>query len=444
MAQIVLPDNFIQLIQPVVDNELDAFLNALSSEPVTSIRINPHRGDKGLYDALPHVPWCESGRYLEVRPRFTSDPLFHAGAYYVQEASSMFLHQALSQCVDPHSIVLDMCAAPGGKSTLISSYLADDALLVSNEYVPQRAHILVENLAKWGSHRCVVTNNDTRHFSCLSGVFDAVCVDAPCSGEGMFRKEPKALTEWSLNNVEMCVERQREILANAWNALRPGGTLIYSTCTYNTKENEENVRWLITEFGAEYRTLKVSDNWNIVVTEYGYRFMPHHTIGEGLFLSVVVKPATERVSTPNIKLPKRMPVRRDEILRWLSHSEDFESVVYENSVYALPRKHLALILYIKANLNVMSMGVNTAIIKGHDLIPQQQLALSTSINMDAFAKVDINEQTAIAYLKTEAIQLYDAPRGFILLTYHSIPLGWVKNVGNRCNNLYPTAWRIRF
>lgn len=439
-----LPADFIPLVAPVLGADLDRFVGALSDSPVTSIRLNTKTGNLDVLSlAAAAVPWCETGRYLTERPRFTSDPLFHAGAYYVQEASSMFLYQALRQCVDPRSVVLDFCAAPGGKSTLISSFLDSEALLVANEYVPQRAHILVENLAKWGAANCVVTNNDTSHFAYLGEVFDAVCVDAPCSGEGMFRKEPKAIADWSVANVEKCVARQREILRNAWQVLRPGGVLIYSTCTYNTLENEGNIQWLVEEYGAEYQSLTVNPEWNILVTGHGYRFMPHRTKGEGLFLAVVRKPFAD-TAAPNFKLPKHMPPKADDTLQWLTSPSDFSSVVCSDAVYALPKAHLPMILRMKERLNVVSMGVNTALVKGKDLIPQQSLALSLSLNRNQFAEVEVESATALSYLKTETIQLPDAPRGFLLLTYKGIPLGWVKNVGNRCNNLYPSAWRIRF
>lgn len=438
-----LPADFIKLVAPVLGDELDAFIDAIESDAVTSIRVNTKVPDDFIVQSgTEKVPWCPTGRYLTERPRFTSDPLFHAGCYYVQEASSMFLYQALTQHVDPHGVVLDMCAAPGGKSTLINAFLADDGLLVANEYVAQRAHILSENLQKWGRPNCVVTNNATERFECLNGVFDAVCVDAPCSGEGMFRKDPKAIEEWSPGNVERCVERQRQILADAWQALRPGGVLIYSTCTYNRRENEANVEWLIDKYDAQYLTIATNEAWNIVNSGLGYRFMPHRTRGEGLFIAAVRK-GDDGVRRANFKPPKRMPSKADTTLGWLT-AQDMTTVVCDNKVYAIDSRHEAMLLYIYEHLNVLTMGVNTAVIKGRDMIPQQSLALSTILNRDAWAVADVDIDTAISYLKAEAIALADVPRGFVLVTYGDTPLGWVKCVGNRCNNLYPSPWRIRF
>lgn len=437
-----LPADFVRLVQPVVGDEWDAFVEALSSEPVTSVRMN----DKPCgtaYDSCRSVPWCPQGRYLDVRPRFTADPCFHAGGYYVQEASSMFLYQALRQYVAPDSVVLDMCAAPGGKSTLICSHLSDDALIVANEYVPQRAHILVENMTKWGYVNKVVTNNAPHHFEVLGEFFDAVCVDAPCSGEGMFRKDDNAIAEWSAANVTKCVERQRQILQSAWRVLRPGGVLIYSTCTYNRQENEDNVGWLIEEYGAEYLPIDVLEDWNIVSREYGYRFMPHKTRGEGLFLAVVRKPEDD-YTAPRFRLPKRLPERADALLYWVKCRERFTTVVRGNTISAIPVAYMTEVLYMIEHLNVMAAGIDLATAKGKDFIPHQALAMSDAIDESRFVTVDVDYDTAISYLRTEAVVLGDCPRGFVLLTYNSVPLGWVKNVGNRCNNLYPDAWRIRF
>ena len=295
--KIVLPVGFEEMVRDVIGvGEWDAFVEALSEEPSVSVRVNSKITDNRLQitdNSCSAVKWCEWGRYLSERPKFTYDPMFHAGAYYVQEASSMFVWQALEQLVERDAVVLDMCAAPGGKSTAIAQYLSEEGFLVSNEYVPQRAHVLVENITKWGAPNCVVTNNAPQHFEKLKSRFDAILVDAPCSGEGMFRKDERAREEWSPANVEMCVERQREILESAWKVLKPGGVLIYSTCTFNRHENEEQVQWLIDEMEAEYLSIKIGEDWMITETERGYRFLPHKTRGEGLFMAAVRKQITD-------------------------------------------------------------------------------------------------------------------------------------------------------
>ena len=394
--------------------------------------------------SLMTVKWCEHGRYLSERPKFTYDPTFHAGAYYVQEASSMFVWQALSQLVEQDALVLDMCAAPGGKSTAIAQYLSENGFLVSNEYVPQRAHVLVENITKWGAPNCVVTNNAPRHFEKLKTRFDAILVDAPCSGEGMFRKDERAREEWSPANVEMCVERQREILESAWKVLKPGGVLIYSTCTFNSHENEEQVQWLIDEMEAEYLPLKIEEDWMITETERGYRFLPHKTRGEGLFMAAVRKQCGMRNEELGVKQNKRLKEQKIKKVQVdVPLLGEFGVVESENKFYAVQKGRMALVDECRKTLNVLSFGVLMYEQKGKDLIPQAALALSRVYKRGAYPEAELSYEEAISFLRKEAIVLADAPRGFVLVTYNGLPLGWVKNIGNRCNNLYPEFWRIR-
>ena len=405
-----------------------------------------------LNSQLSTVKWCEYGRYLSERPKFTYDPMFHAGAYYVQEASSMFVWQALTQLVDKDAVVLDMCAAPGGKSTAIAQYLSEEGFLVSNEYVPQRAHVLVENITKWGAPNCVVTNNAPRHFEKLKSRFDAILVDAPCSGEGMFRKDERAREEWSPANVEMCVERQREILESAWHVLKPGGVLIYSTCTFNSHENEEQVQWLIDEMEAEYLPIKIGEDWMITETERGYRFLPHKTRGEGLFMAAVRKQGG--IENGELRIENSCSKKRsdkkaksstfniqfttDDLLRG-----EYGVVESEGRYYAVQKERVDFVEECRKVLNVLSFGVQMYEQKGKDLIPQAALALSQVYVRGAYPEVELSYDEAISFLRKEAIVLADAPRGFVLVTYNGAPLGWVKNIGNRCNNLYPEFWRIR-
>lgn len=477
-----LPDGFEDMVRGVIgDSEWDAFVEALADEPSVSIRVNgqrsmvngqcfnssvlrtaPLRQESNIEDnrlqtidcspltidttegSLMTVKWCEHGRYLSERPKFTYDPTFHAGAYYVQEASSMFVWQALSQLVEQDALVLDMCAAPGGKSTAIAQYLSENGFLVSNEYVPQRAHVLVENITKWGAPNCVVTNNAPRHFEKLKTRFDAILVDAPCSGEGMFRKDERAREEWSPANVEMCVERQREILESAWKVLKPGGVLIYSTCTFNSHENEEQVQWLIDEMEAEYLPLKIEEDWMITETERGYRFLPHKTRGEGLFMAAVRKQCGMRNEELGVKQNKRLKEQKIKKVQVdVPLLGEFGVVESENKFYAVQKGRMALVDECRKTLNVLSFGVQMYEQKGKDLIPQAALALSRVYKRGAYPEAELSYEEAISFLRKEAIVLADAPRGFVLVTYGGLPLGWVKNIGNRCNNLYPEFWRIR-
>ena len=464
--KILLPDGFEEMVRSMIgESEWNAFVEALSDEPSVSVRLNSKITDSQYLtfnSQLSTVKWCEHGRYLSERPKFTYDPAFHAGAYYVQEASSMFVWQVLTQLVEQDALVLDMCAAPGGKSTAIAQYLSEEGFLVSNEYVPQRAHVLVENITKWGAPNCVVTNNAPRHFEKLKVKFDAILVDAPCSGEGMFRKDERAREEWSPANVEMCVERQREILESAWKVLKPGGVLIYSTCTFNSHENEEQVQWLIDEMEAEYLPLKIEEDWMITETERGYRFLPHKTRGEGLFMAAVRKQSAmrnEELGMRNEKAGKNKKDKKTKSLTLnsqlsilspkaqrplvLNSSDMFDVIESENKFYAVQKDRMALVDECRKCLNVLSFGVQMYEQKGKDLIPQAALALSRVYKRGAYPEAELSYEEAISFLRKEAIVLADAPRGFVLVTYNGLPLGWVKNIGNRCNNLYPEFWRIR-
>lgn len=439
-----LPETFINRIINIVPQNVDDFFQSLNDVSPTSVRVN---NKTEFIPSDEKVKWCANGYYLPERPLFTADPFLHAGAYYVQEASSMFLHQVLLQLVSTDSTILDLSAAPGGKSTLISQFVNERGLLVSNEIVRSRAYILAENLTKWGNDAVIVTNNEPKDFQKVSGFFDVVVVDAPCSGEGMFRKDHDAVNEWSEQNVMMCAARQKDILSDVWDALKTDGILIYSTCTYNTEENEENVAWIESQLGAEFIPLNIDDFPEITATDKGYRFFPHKTKGEGFFIAALKKTAwsnehramSHKRKINNDKLPKEL----EHLKNWLQNSEKWKIYQKNNFVSAFDKEKSEKLDVINNHLRVLHFGITLAEQKGKDFIPQISLALSKQIDRNKFQTVDIDYKTAIAYLKAEAIFLPDAPKGFILLTYKKLPIGWVKNIGNRCNNLYPNEWRIR-
>lgn len=437
----MLPRDFIDLISPIFADEMADFEAAVTQPPVVSVRLNDKISLPQFADCEA-VAWCESGRYLTERPNFTLDPLLHAGAYYVQEASSMFLQQALNYFVDKNARMLDFCAAPGGKTTLIAQHLTD-GVLVANEFVRQRAYILAENVQKWGRPQVIVTNNATSDFADFIGVFDAILVDAPCSGEGMFRKDANAIDEWSLQNVQQCVVRQRQILADAWKCLKTNGILIYSTCTYNSLENEENVRWLCQNYDAEVLRIPLDESWRVTETAEGYHFYPHRTRGEGLFLTVIRKKQTEQSANLRLKnTPKNLTAT--DFANYLKNADEYALFEQQNGLkMAFLQQCADLLQFCLKRLNVLHFGVPLAEPKGKNLIPQAGLALNKALNVQNFATVEIDLPTALSFLRCEAINLPDAPRGFLLLTYQNLPIGWVKNIGNRCNNLYPQPWRIR-
>lgn len=479
-----LPASFIESTRALLgDEEYEKLAVALQEEPPVSIRLNRWKTGEGKPDVnnnrlhinnerLTPVPWSADGFYLNERLTFTFDPLFHAGCYYVQEASSMFVEQVLRQYVTEPVVMLDLCAAPGGKSTHARSVLPVGSLLVANEVIRNRSQILAENLTKWGHPDVVVTNNDPADFSALPAFFDVILTDVPCSGEGMFRKDPVAIEEWSPENVEICWQRQRRIIADIWPSLKPGGILIYSTCTYNTKEDEENIRWIQQEFGAESLSLNIREEWNITGSLLGgesgnYHFFPHKTKGEGFFLAALRKPegaGGEEIdadySFPKSKSSKKKdkksggasasPVSKENMITagsWLNNENADKYVLSAEgtAIGAFPRLYTNELAAMKQYLKVVQAGVSIGEVKGKDLIPAHALAMSTSLlQQDVFPTEEVNYEQAIAYLRKEAIALpATASRGYVLLTYRNAPLGFVKNIGNRANNLYPQEWRIR-
>lgn len=390
------------------------FLQALDAPAETSVRLNPWKcGEGPVFPQRTPVPWCKYGYWLPERPDFTLDPLFHAGVYYVQEAGSLFLDHVLRSYVTSPVLALDLCAAPGGKSTLLRGALPEGSMLVSNEPDRRRANILLENMLKYGHPDVLVTHNYACDFQKTGWTFDVILVDAPCSGEGLFRRDGDAIKEWSLQNVLFCQKRQRQILQDIWPCLREGGLLIYSTCTFNTRENEENVRFIMEELGAEILPVPTLPEWNIsgsLLSGWNhpvYRFIPGVTRSEGLFMAVLRKKGT---STTPALLPAS--ARR----------------------YAQTHRLIHL----------LSDGIPAYEEKGKEKIPSVAHALSLAAVPQDYPRVELNLQNARRYLHRESFALPAAtPKGFVVVTYQNHPLGFMKNLGERANNLYPKNWAIR-
>lgn len=450
-----LPEGFIESLSQGSGAPLFAGLpEALSLDPVVSVRIDPAKTPRGGWaDDARAVPWAEaSGRYLPSRPAFIFDPLMHQGAYYVQDASSMFLGHAVRHITEGHSgpvAYLDACAAPGGKTGAAIDALPPGSVVWANEYVPQRAAVLRENLAKKGYPLTIVTTGDTARFAALPASFDIIAADVPCSGEGMMRKDAEAVAQWSPALVAQCAELQRSILQNLWPALRPGGFLIYSTCTFNRHENEDNVRWLIETCGAEPVEIPVDPTWGIAPAldsdMHACRFIPGRTEGEGLFLAVLRKPGDEAFTPqPSADKSGGKSARKDR------RGSKPAPVPAEAQSWLTPGCGATLTLDGDRIMTVFPQSVagthpalEVGTVKGRDAIPSQQLALSRVYRRGAFPEMDVDRISALMYLRGEAPQLPSGtPRGHILLTYRDLPLGFVKNIGNRCNNLYPRPWRI--
>ena len=464
-----LPIDFETYTRQLLGDTLYARLHdGLETEPSpTSIRLNPFKTaadvDGALLDGA--VPWCAStGRYLVSRPAFTFDPLLHAGAYYVQEAGSMFVDHVVRSLIKSPVTMLDLCAAPGGKSTALRAALPEGSLLFSNEPVRTRAQVLGENMQKFGHEDVVVTNNYPRDYRKARLQFDAILADVPCSGEGMFRKDDGARAEWSVQNVDNCWRLQREIIEDIWQCLRPGGLLIYSTCTFNAHEDEENVEWIASELGAEFVEVPVCESWGITPAVVGnapvYRFMPGVSRSEGLFLAVLRKGGThdggvglqlDTSVSDNAKCRRRSargmdnrPVKLPPIPVPLRSASDFALRAIGDTFHAIPKRWVDMFDAAAGALRVLHAGVGIGTQKGRDIIPAHSLALSRQLAADAFPRVGIDYARAIAYLRKETVTLPpDTPRGFVVLTYCGVPVGFEKNIGNRANNLYPQEWRIK-
>lgn len=410
-----LPKEFIDYTSKLFGTDIwQHFVESFNEESSTSIRFNPWKmPSEQIFAGAKPVPWCKDGFWLKERPNFTKDPLLHAGAYYVQEAGSMFLDTVLREYIKTPVLALDLCAAPGGKSTLMRAALPAGSMLVSNEVDRKRANILLENIQKQGHSDILITHNYPQDFNKTHWLFDLILVDAPCSGEGLFRKDKEAIKEWSLNNVLFCQKRQRQILSDIWPCLKEGGLLIYSTCTFNTRENEENVKFIMEKLGAEILPVSIKTEWHITGSllkdwqEPVYRFIPGTTKSEGLFIAVLRKKGSS-------VFPAILPqsARKHAAANKLIH------LLYDGK--ALPEQ------------------------KGKEEIPTAAQALSLNFPKNKYPRVNLTLEQARHYLHREALILpKDTPKGFVIVCYQNQALGFVKNLGDRANNLYPKNWAIK-
>jgi len=478
----MLPPEFTERIhnQPYID--AGTLVAALAGPSVASFRVNRLKWPHAVtgYD---RVEWEPDGWYLPERPLYTLDPLFHAGVYYPQESSSMFAGEMFRQLTAGMSgmRVLDLCGAPGGKSTHLSQLIGNDGLLVANEVIRSRAAVLAENITKWGAGNTLVTNADPSRFSLLPGFFDIIVADAPCSGEGMFRSAV-AVQEWSVHNTKLCSERQRRIVMESWSALKPGGILIYSTCTFNPGENEENVSWITDHTGSESLPVLLPQGSPVVPVRFngieGYGFYPGRVKGDGFFIAALRKPvgAVHRnresgsISVHDSRESGRSsgqgtreagrgtgqsPVirgRRREVLKTSSPAfvtseplADFDRgriVMQEGRIIALATE-AGLFSYIEERLPVIKSGTMIGEIKNNNLIPAHDLAMSVKMRKEAWPCHPVTREEAIAYLRLEPVSAARMPTGRVLLTYRGVSLGFVNNLGSRVNNGYPQGWRIR-
>lgn len=451
---------------------------SLQSDIPVSIRINPFKqADLSYLDFDGEVPWCEWGRYLRERPSFTLDPLFHAGAYYVQDSSAMFVGWMLRRALDylrarseedgvlmNTCTALDLCAAPGGKTTDASTALREcfgsSFLLLSNEVIRQRSSVLEDNVARWGDPNVVVCNSDPEAFASLEGLFDLVIADVPCSGEGMFRKSENARNMWSEDNVALCAARSRRIVGDVWNSLAEGGVLVYSTCTLNREENDDNVAWFIEHLGARPLVPDMPFE-GPEATEYGFLLTPGKVRGEGQYCAILIKDGAfvpdRPLSGGSSRRNSLRSLRRDSSLDALqspSHGSCADSseanpedasigfFSRNDEIIALPAFLEPRMEMLGKSLKLLNAGTRAFVLKGRDKIPHADLALSLILKDDDFPSVELDRTDALRFLHRDALVLENAPKSYILVTYRGMPLGFVKNLGNRANNLLPAGRRI--
>lgn len=416
-----------------------------------SIRINPAKPQGPNTDTLEPVPWCDTGFYLPERPVFTLDPLFHAGCYYVQEASSMFVAhvlKALALNTQP-LVALDLCAAPGGKSTLLSTYLHPDSLLIANEPIKARTATLADNLMRWGPANTVVTHNDPSAFSRLPGYVDVMMVDAPCSGSGMFRKDKATASEWSEAVVQLCRERQQRILASSLPVLKTGGILLYSTCSYSEEENEQIADWLCDQHGMAPVDIPYPSQWGIERSLSdkwacpGYRFYPHRLRGEGFYLAAFRKvKETATFNRHKAKAPASAPPRVLE--KWLTRPGDFIMFNLGDDMFVFPSVWAEDLDILRRMLYIRHAGICVGRPVQGEIVPHHDLALSHIVHAGV-PTIDLNKEYALEYLRKGSLPPAINPAGYTgwaMASYHGARLGWMKLLPNRVNNYYPKGWRI--
>ena len=435
----------------MLGDDAERLFAALDTEPVVSIRRNPYKPAE-VFDGE-SIGWSMWGRYLAQRPQFTLDPLMHGGAYYVQEASSQFVGYLLKNDNLAGKRILDMCAAPGGKTTIYSTLVGRDGLVVANDINRSRTLALADNVQRWGLGNVVVTCNEPSHIGAFEHWFDIVAVDAPCSGEGMFRKMEEARTEWSQSSVDVCVARQKEILAEAWRTLRPGGVLLYSTCTFNDREDEGVVKWLVEEYDDDLEAVErveLDDKWGIVRSDIGafqcFHFYPHRVQGEGFFVAVARKKVSNiRRVVPKSRRKVFAPLQNKdiaEVSRWVDNPKQMTFRYIGDVVFGYNNTIMEDVIHLSESLSVVYSGVAMGQIFKGKLKPEHPLALFVGCNESVVPAVEVSLDVALEYLRRQDIAASQFEEGIHRVIYGGVAIGFIKRIGARCNNMYPKDLRI--
>ncbi|NMC38922.1 MAG: rRNA methyltransferase [Bacteroidales bacterium] len=443
-----LPAKFIQRLRDQKYIDATSLQDAFLGKSPASIRINDVKWQRKPAGSE-QVPWCRNGFYLGERPSYTLDPLYHAGCYYPQEASGMFIEHIFRSLFGKGEKlkILDLCGAPGGKSTHLSSLALPDGYIVANEVIRSRAKILAENIAKWGNSNTIVTQNDPSAFRNLEGFFDLMLIDAPCSGEGMFR-DPVAVREWSEENALLCSERQKRILMDAWPSLKEGGVLIYSTCTFNPAENEHNIKWITEKQEAESVRINISAYTNVTEIEhkgvYGYGFYPGRVKGEGLFAAVLKKrgKTTKKLIYSNIKSDICLSKSEYISINRLININNGNIIKTGNGIFKIPCE-LSDYNFLVRFLRIVSPGTKIFTVKGNDYLPSHELALSSQMGKSSYPVCELDYENAIAYLQRGNLNINERFEGWFVASWLGASMGFAKNIGHRINNYWPVEWRIR-
>lgn len=448
------PEHFIASIENTTGFQKDSFIKVHEDDSqITSIRLNENKiaqdASLSVYAKAEKVPWCTSGFYLSERPLFVLDPHWHVGAYYVQEASSMFVDHIVKSIIPTptgHEVVLDLCAAPGGKTTVLLNHFKE-SLVIANETIKNRNQILIENLTKWGAQNIIVTQNDPGQFAGLTQFFDLVLVDAPCSGSGLFRRDHEAMKQWSLDHVTHCSIRQKRIVEEIMPSIKEGGFLIYSTCSYSMEEDEQLMHFIANDAEWEPVSIPINPTWGIVETEFenskGYRFYPNLLKGEGFFVAVFKRKASQYAYQFNQRSTSLQLVNKkleQQLSSMFVHQSDIAYLQHAELIIGVPSQHLDLAQTISQTLYIKMMGIAMGSFKGQDFIPHHHLAMAQFESIP-YEMIDIDVEIALQFLRRSSLPIFPG-KGWLVLKFNGLRLGFLKNLTNRSNNYYPNEWRI--
>jgi 16S rRNA C967 or C1407 C5-methylase (RsmB/RsmF family) len=431
--------------------EISPLLQSLQGTSHSCVRMNSLKNTTLNADKiLNKIPFCADAFLLKERAEFVADPAFHAGAYYVQEASSTIIGTMVSRLLSmlsPDATLLDLCAAPGGKSTHIAASMRSGDILVANEVIQSRTPILYENLAKWGAGNHIITRADAVHFAKCNNTFDIIIADLPCSGEGLFRKDAASMEHWSEENVNLCSARQTRISSDIWPALKPGGFLIYSTCTFNYKENEENVQTMAKELDAEIMVFDLPESWNLFSQLPGcYRLLPHRSPGEGFFFAVLQKKGSANTETKREKLYKKNEFQIAETE--IPLSESYTMYSRNDEIYALKTadtEHLFALLQKLPMLYAPGTLVGKTLQKRHklQLKPEAPLALMADLKRGYYPEIAADNSDILRFLRRDHLANSHKNEGIHLFTWKGLPIGFANGLQHQWNHGWPMEWRIR-